>query len=118
MDKSCKQCGATVKRAGMCSTCRSARRQKQWRQNTQAYRDKGRRSTVSVSQELLRVAQTYGSEVRLIPDKPIPSRRTPRGPDEGCSTTSLELQAHLDRKAAEAADDPWWEDNPDALADV
>lgn len=73
---------------------------------------------MSISQELMRATQAYGNETHLIPDKPIPSRRTPRGPDEGCSTTSLGLQALLDQKAEAAAHHTWWEENPGVFADL
>lgn len=70
---------------------------------------------MSVSQEMLRASQKYGTEVRLIPDKPIPSKLTPRGPDEGISTRSVVLQAILIENASIAAAHPWWSENPDVF---
>jgi hypothetical protein len=118
MDKSCKQCGATVKRAGLCADCRTARRRDQWVRNTQTYRDRGRRPAVSLTGDINQFKAEHDTNVSLVTYLPIPSRNTPRGPDEGCTTTNPELQAILDQKAAEAANHPWWEENPGVFTDL
>jgi hypothetical protein len=115
MTKTCQHCGKAVKRKGLCADCRVARRQKQWRDASQKYRDQGRRAAVSVSQEMLKASEKYGTEIRLIPDKPIPGKLTPRGPNEGCSTTNVALQSQLDELATRAAEHTWWEENLDAF---
>lgn len=51
--------------------------------------------------------------VMLARDKPLPSRLTPRGPDEGWSTRDPELAALLEQQAAAAAEHPWWGEHPD-----
>jgi hypothetical protein len=116
MQKTCRHCGQAVKRAGLCAGCRVERRKKQWRDASQKYRDQGRRTAVSVSQEMLKAAHQHGIEIRLIPDKPIPGKLTPRGPDEGCSTTNKKLAGELDELARAAYTHPWWEENPDVFA--
>ena len=70
---------------------------------------------MSVSQEMLRASQKYGTEIRLIPDKPLPGKLTPRGPDEGISTTKPALQAILDQQAYTSANHPWWGEHPDVF---
>ena len=113
--KTCRQCEAPVKRAGICAHCRVEKRKKQWRDASQKYRDQGRRTAVSVSQEMLRASQNQGTEIRLIPDKPIPGKLTRRGPNEGMSTTKPALQAKLVENTHAAANHPWWDENPDVF---
>lgn len=56
-----------------------------------------------------------GHEVRLIPPPPLRGKLTPKGPNEGISTRNRELHAILVEKAQQAAEHPWWEENPDVF---
>ena len=61
-------------------------------------------------------ALEQGHGVKLILPPPIRGKLTPRGPREGISTTSLALCAILEARAREAAQHPWWEENPDVFS--
>ena len=99
-----------------CKDCARERRVLKERERIRQYREIAEEQLhVSVGDELLASAAGMYSGWHMDIGREIPGTRGRRGADEGCSTWNQELAAQLRIKAGEAASDPWWDNNPDAL---
>jgi hypothetical protein len=118
MMKTCRECEAPVKRAGLCTLCRAERRRSKVRGYQARYEAK-KESTVPMwtAVEEIRKAAPL-AVIKLVPPPPLRGRHTPRGPNEGVSTTKPDLQLILDQNARVAAEHSWWEENPDVFSNL
>lgn len=118
MTKTCRECGTAVPRTGLCGLCRVERRKLRKRADQAKYEAKRESSAPmwTFVEEIREAAPN--AAIKLVPPPPLRGRHTPRGPNEGCSTTKADLQVTLDMNARAAAEHSWWEENPNVFRDL
>jgi hypothetical protein len=114
-----------------CETCSQARKREQDRERKRERYEAGKTAVEGLPSRCAEWAADLTHEhyeeiglalengdPSLVLDKMPDGANSPAGPDEGRSSFFLDLREWLDILSGEAAEHPWWKENPHALFEV